>query len=81
MMTLEQCKEIFIEKLKSTGDMDAAFGKAIWIAYNRGLIDGMNDARSDKTKVIERAEHIVTEALCKVQLTHSTINPPIERVK
>lgn len=43
--------------------MDAAFGKAIWVAYTQGLVDGLTDARPDKSEVIDAALEILDSAL------------------
>lgn len=37
MMNVETCREAFAEKLKATGDMDAAFVKAVWVAFKAGI--------------------------------------------
>lgn len=73
MNTLKQYKEVFIEKLKSSGDFDDAFGKAIWIAYNQGLHDGLTDTRADKTKVLVTVSDLVSSAFDKVNTSNSTI--------
>ena len=36
MVGVEELREIYLNKLKKTGSFDAAFTKAIWIAYLRG---------------------------------------------
>jgi hypothetical protein len=40
MIQTEQLKQIFQDKLAATGSMDAAFTKAVWVAYKAGLDDG-----------------------------------------
>lgn len=39
MIDVQYLREIFCEKLKATGDMDRAFVKAVWVAYQQGLAD------------------------------------------
>lgn len=39
MINIEQLREAFTEKLTRTGSMDAAFVKAVWLAYKAGLAD------------------------------------------
>lgn len=41
MITADKIKQVFIEKFQRTGDMDAAFGKAVWMAYTEGLLEGL----------------------------------------
>lgn len=40
MISTQQLKELFQEKLAETGSMDAAFTKAVWVAYTNGFEDG-----------------------------------------
>lgn len=40
LLTTDELKVIFSDKLTVTGNMDAAFTKAVWIAYKRGVADG-----------------------------------------
>jgi hypothetical protein len=42
MINTEQLKQLFQEKLAATGSMDAAFTKAVWVAYTSGFEDGRN---------------------------------------
>lgn len=53
MNTADEFKKIFNDKLISSGDMDKAFNKAIWIAYNEGLLEGLSDTRENKERVID----------------------------
>jgi hypothetical protein len=39
MIDVQQLKEVFQDKLVKTGDMDDAFIKAVWVAYQQGLAD------------------------------------------
>lgn len=39
MIEVDKLKRVFYDKLKKTGSMDAAFTKALWIAYQQGLAD------------------------------------------
>lgn len=59
MHTADRYKEIFAEKLTATADFDKAFNKAVWIAYNDGLLDGLSDVRVDKTRVIAEVEKVL----------------------
>jgi hypothetical protein len=36
MVGIEELRDIFTNKLQRTGSLDAAFTKAVWIAYTRG---------------------------------------------
>jgi len=42
MINVEELKEIFNAKLKETGSLDAAFLKACWVSYQKGLSDANN---------------------------------------
>lgn len=59
MHTADKYKKIFAQKLVDTVDFDKAFNKAVWIAYNDGLLDGLSDVRIDKTCVIAEVEKIL----------------------
>ena len=39
MINIETLREAFAEKLTRTGSFDAAFTKAVWLAYCAGLAD------------------------------------------
>jgi len=39
MINAQELKEIFNAKLKEKGSLDAAFLKAIWVAYQQGITD------------------------------------------
>lgn len=73
MNTLTDFKEVFVEKLKSTGSFEEAFAKAIWIAYNQGLLDGLEDKRANRDNAIAAVKDIVGQARSKVLLTRSQI--------
>lgn len=45
MIDVKDLIEVFREKLLRTGSLDAAFTKAVWIAYKAGLKDGSDDLR------------------------------------
>lgn len=40
MINTDQLKQLFQEKLAATGSLDAAFTKAVWVAYTSGFDDG-----------------------------------------
>ncbi|MDP3308290.1 hypothetical protein [Methylotenera sp.] len=40
MLDAATLKPVFAEKLLTTGSMDAALLKVIWLAYSAGLVDG-----------------------------------------
>lgn len=39
MIDAAELKRVFAEKLAETGSQDAAFLKAVWVAYQQGLED------------------------------------------
>lgn len=39
MLDVAALRAVFNEKLQSTDSMDAAFTKAVWVAYQAGLAD------------------------------------------
>lgn len=41
MITTEYLKQLFADKLAKTGSVDAAFTKAVWVAYKQGYSDGI----------------------------------------
>lgn len=50
MILTEQLKQAFNEKLAKTGSLDAAFTKAVWLAYNAGLKDGRNETKQKEAQ-------------------------------
>lgn len=40
MISVDELKKQFYEKLASSGSLDQAFTKAVWIAYKKGIEDG-----------------------------------------
>lgn len=40
MTGVEELVEVFTDKLKRTGSLDAALTKAVWVAYKAGYRDG-----------------------------------------
>lgn len=53
MVTTDKFKKVFADKLQATGDMDKAFKKAVWIAFNEGILEGLtiNNSEAAKAKV------------------------------
>lgn len=53
MVTADKFKKVFTDKLLATGDMDEAFKKATWIAFNEGILEGftVKDQEAMKPKV------------------------------
>jgi hypothetical protein len=43
VIDIEQLRAAFAEKLTRTGSIDAAFAKAVWLAYKAGLADASVD--------------------------------------
>ena len=43
MINIDQLRAAFAEKLTRTGSIDAAFRKAVWLAYKAGLADAIVD--------------------------------------
>lgn len=52
MVTVDKLRSIFNDKLNTSNSMDAAFGKAVWISYLEGLLEGTykNDNAYPKIK-------------------------------
>ena len=40
MLDIQSLKDIFVDKLNTTKSLDAAFTKAVWVAYKQGILDG-----------------------------------------
>lgn len=51
MINVSTLRQVFNEKLEKTGSMDAAFTKAVWVAYQKGVEDAGKEEQS-----IERNE-------------------------
>lgn len=45
MITVSALRKEFCEKLEATGNIDAAFTKAVWAAYKAGYTDGGYELR------------------------------------
>lgn len=45
MLDVAELREVFAEKLRRTNNMDAAFVKAVWVAYQKGLEDAKPDSK------------------------------------
>lgn len=39
MIDVQKLREVFAEKLNKTGNLDDAFIKAVWVAYQQGVDD------------------------------------------
>lgn len=50
MTDAKQLLKIFRDKLEQTGSLDAAFLKAVWIAFNKGLEAGRQEAMSKENE-------------------------------
>lgn len=50
MILTEQLIKAFNEKIAKTGSLDAAFTKAVWLAYNAGLKDGRDEAKQKESQ-------------------------------
>jgi hypothetical protein len=61
MVELSQFRKVFADKLLATNDFDAAFGKAIWLAFNEGLKEGLQDTRQDKARCLQEVESVLTK--------------------
>lgn len=43
MVDMTQLRKVFYEKLAAENDMDKAFVKAVWVAYQLGIHDAEKD--------------------------------------
>jgi hypothetical protein len=50
MIDVQQLREVFQDKLAKTGDLDDAFIKAVWVAYQRGLEDALGVLNKEENK-------------------------------
>lgn len=57
MINTDQLKQLFQEKLAATGSMDAAFTKAVWVAYTAGFDDGRRPFTSNQEETDELLRH------------------------
>lgn len=53
--------KVFADKLASTGSMDEAIGKAIWVSYNEGLLAGLK-TDSNKGNIINEVKRVLVKA-------------------
>jgi hypothetical protein len=44
MTDIQELKDLFRAKLERTGSLDAAFTKAVWVAYKAGYADGQTNS-------------------------------------
>ena len=51
MITVGELRKVFSEKLERTGSFDAAFTKAVWVAFQDGMKEGLQEARDMGTAV------------------------------
>lgn len=61
MNKLEDFVRVFNQKLEQTQSLDSAFKKALWIAYTSGFLEGIQDQRVDKTKLIKESKQILKD--------------------
>lgn len=48
MISTDELKKIFNDKLAKTGSLDAAFTKATWVAYKNGISDAKNNVTNEE---------------------------------
>ena len=65
MVELGKFREVFAKKLLASNDFDAAFGKAVWLAFNEGLKEGLQDTRADKTVCVANVEEVLEKGYAK----------------
>lgn len=56
---LSQFRAVFAAKLSQSNNFDEAFGKAIWMAYNEGLLAGLKDTREDKSRAVQDVSKVL----------------------
>lgn len=59
MTELQTFRQVFANKISEGANFDEAFGKAIWMAYNEGLLAGLQDAREDKAHAVEGVQEVL----------------------
>ena len=52
MINVEDLKKLFQEKLATTGSLDQAITKAVWIAYNKGREDAKDEVKLQPSDVV-----------------------------
>lgn len=55
MKTLTDFRDVLAEKLLRTNSLDEAFSKAVWMAYNEGLLAGLTTENPENI-VVKTAE-------------------------
>ena len=52
MLDVADLRAAFAEKLTKTGSLDAAFLKAVWLAYKAGLADATKEPENEQAPQI-----------------------------
>lgn len=53
VLTLDEIKVRFIEKLQTSGSFDEAFMKAVWSAFRHGYNEGLTNGRDGVGELFE----------------------------
>jgi len=69
MITADRIVAVYTEKLLSTGSMQEAFLKAIWVTYNEGMLEGMSITDGQKEACIAEIKKILETAYEKAKKT------------
>jgi hypothetical protein len=65
MISVDELKQAFNDKLAQTGSLDSAFTKAVWIAYKQGLNDmKCSKCKNELTQMEEAIFNYVCEEEC-----------------
>lgn len=54
MITTEKISKVIAEKLQRSGNMQAAMGKGLWVAFNEGLLEALQDQPIERTRQIRK---------------------------
>jgi hypothetical protein len=57
MIGVEELVTAFHDKIGTTGSLDAALVKALWLAYKRGYAEGVAAAREGNVETIQETEN------------------------
>ena len=61
MTELQTFRQVFADKIAAGGNFDEAFGKAIWMAYNEGVLAGLSDTREDKSNTVTGVQEVLQQ--------------------
>jgi hypothetical protein len=72
VISVAELMKVFRDKLTKTGSLDAAFTKAVWIAYNAGLEQGLKQKEDQLCLPLEQPLQSSSLSPAPSEIVHST---------